>query len=50
MNIAFRQFFVKKNSHAIACYKACGFGVVGEGTKPNQKGEEISFFEIHIFI
>jgi len=37
----------KTNFRAIACYKACGFRIIGEGTKINQKGEEIIFFQLH---
>ena len=38
----------KTNFRAIGCYKACGFRIIGEGTYTNKKGEEISFFEMHM--
>ena len=38
----------KTNFRAIGCYKACGFRIVGEGTYINNKGEEITFFEMHM--
>jgi RimJ/RimL family protein N-acetyltransferase len=34
------------NARAISCYKCCGFSVVREGTKRNQWGKEISFWEM----
>ena len=38
----------KTNFRAIGCYKKCGFGIIGEGTYINKKGEEITFFEMHM--
>ena len=36
----------KTNVRAIACYKHCGFTIVGEGQKVNKEDEEISFFKM----
>ena len=36
----------KTNVRAIACFKHCGFAIVGEGQKVNKEGEEISFFKM----
>lgn len=33
----------KSNQRAIACYRNCGFSVIGEGTKTGPKGEIIPF-------
>jgi RimJ/RimL family protein N-acetyltransferase len=33
----------KNNSRAIKCYTACGFNVVGNGIKANEKGLEVEF-------
>jgi ribosomal protein S18 acetylase RimI-like enzyme len=38
----------KTNSRAIGCYKKCGFSIIGEGVYINKKGEEITFFEMHM--
>ena len=47
--LAFRsvQLNVRKaNVRAIACYKHCGFEIVGERQKINKEKEEISFFKM----
>jgi len=36
----------KTNVRAIACYKHCGFTIVGEGQKVNKEEEKISFFKM----
>ena len=36
----------KTNTRAITCYKNCGFRIISEGSKINQKGEKIETFEM----
>jgi RimJ/RimL family protein N-acetyltransferase len=36
----------KTNVRAIACYKHCGFTIVGEAQKVNKEKEKISFFKM----
>ncbi len=36
----------KTNVRAIACYKHCGFSIVGEGQKVNKEKEKIPFFKM----
>lgn len=43
-----RLFVRKNNVRAIACYEACGFETVNEGSKINQKGNNIAFWEMQM--